>query len=106
MGPRDGNGRVHDRAGNLRLVYGTPDWPDFVVLAVSEVRQFGAESIQVIRRLRAMLERLIQSVPEPRRPPLQAELAILGKSVERNFPDEEDRRLAMEADFQGIGGSG
>jgi uncharacterized membrane protein len=90
----------------LRLVYGTPDWPDFVALAVSEVRHFGAGSIQVIRRLRAMLERLVQAVPESRRPPLRAELATLDKSVRRTFPDEEDRRLATEADFQGIGGSG
>ena len=35
-------GRVRDRAGKLRVVYGTPDWPDFVMLAVSEVRQYGA----------------------------------------------------------------
>lgn len=100
------DGQVNDRAGRLRLVYGTPDWPDFVALAVSEVRHFGAGSIQVIRRLRAMLERLVQAVPESRRPPLRAELATLDKSVRRTFPDEEDRRLATEADFQGIGGSG
>jgi uncharacterized membrane protein len=100
------DGQVNGRAGRLRLVYGTPDWPDFVALAVSEVRHFGAGSIQVIRRLRAMLERLVQAVPESRRPPLRAELATLDKSVRRTFPDEEDRRLATEADFQGIGGSG
>ena len=98
-------GRVRDRAGNLRLVYGTPDWPDFVVLAVSEVRQFGAGSLQVIRRLRAMLEHLMRVLPEDRRPPLREELALLGRAVERTFLDEEDRRRAMEADYQGIGGS-
>ena len=32
--------RFADRMDN-RVVYGTPDWPDFVLLAVSEVRQFG-----------------------------------------------------------------
>jgi uncharacterized membrane protein len=97
-------GRVRDSAGILRLVYGTPDWSDFVALAVSEVRLFGAGSLQVIRRLHAMLQRLIESVPEARRPPLRAELALLGKAVERTFYDEEDRRRAMEADCQGIGG--
>jgi uncharacterized membrane protein len=97
-------GRVHNAAGTLRLVYGTPDWPDFVALGVSEVRLFGAGSLQVIRRLHAMLARLIASVPEGRRPPLRAELALLGRAVERTFPDEEDRRRATEADSQGIGG--
>jgi len=100
------NGHACDAAGNLRLVYGTPNWPDFVALAVDEIRHFGAGSLQVIRRLRAMLERLCESVPEPRRPPLRAELALLGKAVQRTFVDEEDRRRAMEADYQGIGGSG
>src|SRR5262249_3103098 len=30
------DGRVRDPAGELRLVYGTPNWADFVMLAVSE----------------------------------------------------------------------
>ena len=34
-------GVAHDRDGKLRLVYGTPDWPDYVTLAASEIRHFG-----------------------------------------------------------------
>jgi uncharacterized membrane protein len=98
-------GRVRDRAGNLRLVYGTPDWADFVMLAVSEVRQFGAGSLQVDRRLRAMLEHLLEVLPDERRPPLRQELALLGNAVEREFQDEEDRRRARVADYQGVGAS-
>ena len=98
-------GQVCDRDGTLRLVFDTPDWSDFVMLAVSEVRQFGAGSIQVDRRLRAMLEHLIEVLPENRRPPLDQELALLCASVNRSFDDEEDRRRASIADFQGMGGS-
>ena len=98
-------GRVRDRAGNLRLVYGTPDWADFVMLAVSEVRQFGVGSLQVDRRLRAMLEHLLEVLPDERRPPLRQELARLGNAVEREFQDEEDRRRAKVADYQGVGAS-
>ena len=98
-------GQVRDRSGTLRLVYGTADWPDFVMLAVSEVRQFGASSIQVGRRLHAMLDRLIELLPEARRPALEQELALLGATIHRSFADEEDRRRAGVADFQGIGGS-
>jgi uncharacterized membrane protein len=98
-------GDVRDTAGKLRLVYGTPDWPDFVILAVSEVRQFGAGSLQVHRRLRAMLERLMEVLPEPRRPPLQKELTLLGRAIKREFDDEEDRIRASIADNQGVGGS-
>jgi uncharacterized membrane protein len=98
-------GQLCGRTGRVRLVYGTPDWPDFVLLAATEVRHFGASSIQVARRLRAMLERLVNVLPEDRRPPLREELALLAKAVERSFHDEEDRRRAGVADFQGVGGS-
>ncbi|HJZ59627.1 MAG TPA: DUF2254 domain-containing protein [Gemmataceae bacterium] len=98
-------GIARDRDGKLRLVYGTPDWPDYVMLAVSEIRHYGAGSIQVGRRLRAMLENLIRELPADRRPPLEEELALLGSAVERGFRDEEDRKRAGVADYQGVGGS-
>jgi uncharacterized membrane protein len=98
-------GLVRDRDGKLRVVYGTPDWPDYVTLATAEIRHYGEGSLQVIRRLRAMLEHLIASLPEDRRPPLQAELALLGNVAGRCFQDEEDRKRAAVADYQGIGGS-
>lgn len=98
-------GVARDADGTLRVVYGTPDWPDYVTLAVSEIRHFGAGSLQIDRRLRAMLEHLIRELPEERRPPLEEELALLGKAVERGFRDEADRKRAAVADYQGIGGS-
>jgi uncharacterized membrane protein len=98
-------GTVRDRDGKLRVVYGTPDWPDYVTLAVSEIRQYGEGSLQITRRLRAMLENLIKALPESRWPPLQQELALLDRAVKRKFPDEEDRTRAGIADYQGVGGS-
>jgi uncharacterized membrane protein len=98
-------GVVRDPDGAPRVVYGTPDWPDYVTLAVSEIRHFGDGSIQVDRRLRAMLERLIRDLPAARRPPLEEELALLGSAVERRFRDEVDRKRAAVGDQQGVGGS-
>jgi uncharacterized membrane protein len=94
-------GRVHDHDGELRVVYGTPDWPDYVMLAVSEIRHYGEGSLQVDRRLRAMLEQSIRELPEARRPPLEEELALLTTGVRRGFKDEEDRKRAGVADYQG-----
>lgn len=99
----EGVGR--DADGKVRVVYGTPDWPDYVTLAATEIRQYGEGSLQVMRRLRAMLEHLMAALPESRRPPLQQELALLNNAVLRKFPDEEDRRRAGVADHQGVGGS-
>jgi uncharacterized membrane protein len=97
-------GIVRDAAGRIRLVYRTPDWDDFVHLAVTEIRHFGAESIQIARRLRAMLENLIQTLPESRAALLHHELTLLNRSAERFFSEPEDRALAEISDFQGVGG--
>jgi uncharacterized membrane protein len=97
-------GRVYDASGRLRLEYRTPNWEDFVELAVTEIRHFGGQSIQVARRLRAMLENLIQTLPESRAFLLRQELVLLHRSSERSFTEPEDRARAEVSDFQGVGG--
>lgn len=99
------NEQVRDAKGQVRLLYRTPDWEDFVTLAVTEIRHFGGSSIQVARRLRAMLEDLIQSLPNVRAALLRRELALLHRSAERFFTEPEDRALADVSDFQGMGGN-
>jgi uncharacterized membrane protein len=98
-------GREADRTGRLRLVYRTPNWEDFVHLSVTEVRHYGRDSIQIQRRMRAMLENLIASLPDLRAPLLARELALLDASSKRMFPDHDDQLLAETSDLQGIGGS-
>lgn len=98
-------GRVFDGQGKLRLLYRTPQWEDFVMLAVSEIRLFGASSLQIPRRLQAMLEHLIAVLPEARTPALRQELALLHNAVERGYLEAEDRRRAETGDRQGLGGS-
>jgi uncharacterized membrane protein len=97
------NRRVHDAEGQLRLVYRTPAWEDFVQLSVTEIRQFGANSIQVARRLRAMLENLIDTLPKERALPLRRELTLLQRSVEHSFSEPEDKAMADIGDLQGLG---
>jgi uncharacterized membrane protein len=95
--------RVRDRDGCVRLVHRTPAWEDFVQLAVTEIRHFGGESIQIARRLRAMLENLIQILPEQRAPLLRQELILLHRSAQRFFLEPEDQALAEVSDLQGVG---
>jgi uncharacterized membrane protein len=97
-------GLERDAIGRIRLVYRTPDWEDFVHLAVTEIRHFGGVSIQVARRLRAMLEDLIRTLPDERGTLLRQELNLLHRSAERFFSEPEDRVLANVSDFQGVGG--
>ena len=97
-------GRETDHNGKLRLVYRTPNWEDFVLLAVTEIRQYGRDSIQIVRRLRAMLENLIETLPERRDPMLRLELTLLEASAKRTFFDLYDQALAETGDLQGMGG--
>jgi uncharacterized membrane protein len=99
------DGQARDREDALRLVYVTPAWADYVLMAVSEIRQYGAGSLQVDRRLRALLNHLTEVLPEERRRPLQEELRLLDCSVERGFRDEEDTKRAGVDDYQGVGGN-
>ena len=97
-------GLVHDSTGQLRLVYRTPDWEDFVGLAVTEIRQFGANSTQVVRRMRAMLENLIPLLPLHRSSVLRQELDLLKSTVDQGFAVAQDRKRAGFPDSQGLGG--
>ena len=98
-------GQMRDATGQLRLVYRTPDWEDFVGLAVTEIRHFGKDSIQVARRMRAMLEDVIEALPPHRAERLRQELDLLHRSVERGFFEPEDRARADTGDSQGMGGT-
>ena len=98
-------GRAVDGQGRLRLLYVTPQWDDFVILAVSEIRLFGANSLQISRRLKAMLEHLMGALDEARAPVLRQELALLQSAVKQEYRELEDRRRAEVGDRQGLGGS-
>jgi uncharacterized membrane protein len=97
-------GRVCDAAGKIRLVYPMPGWEDFVHLAVTEIRHYGGNSIQVVRRMRAMLEELIRTLPEERAPSLLQQLEMLNSAAERFFLEPGDRALSGVGDVQGMGG--
>ena len=80
-------------------------WEDYVSFAVDEVRHFGVEQLQVMRRLRAMFEDLQRVVPDERKAVISRELALLARAVKRTFPDALDQERASEPDEQGIGSS-
>jgi uncharacterized membrane protein len=100
-----GRGYALGRRGQVRLIYRRPNWDDFVLLGTTEIRHYGRDSIQVQRRLRAMLKDLMETLPAQRMPILQKELDLLATSTKRTFQDVDDQHLATEGDMQGIGGS-
>jgi uncharacterized membrane protein len=106
VGQRDlGDGKLRDGKGTVRVIFPTPDWKDIVHLAVSEIMHYGADSVQVIRRLRAMLTDLLEHLPEQRAPEISAHLEMLDRVVTRTFIDPVERELAMSGDYKGVGGA-
>ena len=93
-----------DRSGQIRVIFRTPNWDDFVYLAFSEIRYSGSNNLQIVRRMRAMIENLVQTLPPNRRESLLRQLSLLDREVERIFTYPEELALARVADAQGLGG--
>lgn len=98
------HGEYRDSHGEVRLTLPTRSWRDYLELGVAEIRQYGATSPQVCRRLRALLVDLETSVPPANRAAVAEQLVRLDRAVATSFHDTEDRRFASLEDSQGIGG--
>ena len=86
------------------MIVRTPNWDDFVHLTFSEIRACGANNLQIVRRLRAMIENLNETVPGHRQRELQEQSTLLDQEIERLFRYPQERALARMADSQGLGG--
>jgi uncharacterized membrane protein len=95
---------ISDKSGQLRLVFRTPNWEDYVHLAFSEIRSCGSNNLQIVRRLRAMIQNLLQTLPAHRHPALHQELSLLEREIAKHFAYPEELALAAIADAQGLGG--
>jgi uncharacterized membrane protein len=96
-------GAIHDGQGDLRLVTPHPSWEDFLALAFDEIRVYGASSVQVMRRMKALASDLIDFLPEERRKPLLRQQRRLNATIARSFETAEEKREASVEDRQGLG---
>ncbi|MBA2549844.1 MAG: DUF2254 domain-containing protein [Nocardioidaceae bacterium] len=97
------SGHHHDATGTLRLLAPTLHWDGYVRVAFDEIRQAGAGSPQVSRRLRAALDDLLSMAPPDRRAALEHQLTLLESLAAVAAHDDADRRAAMVPDPAGIG---
>ena len=98
-------GDFRDPQGKVRLTVIFPTWEDFLVLAFDEIRLYGATSVQVMRRMKALLSELFSILPEERRPALDYWQERLQLTIESTFRDKEDILDASHEDRQGLGSS-
>ena len=86
------------------LVIPMRSWEDYLALGVTEIREYGSSSIQVMRRMRAMLEELRRDVAPHHRRAVDEELARLDATVASAFGQSVDLDRARIADAEGMGG--
>jgi uncharacterized membrane protein len=96
-------GAIRDSGGTLRLVIPHPSWEDFLILAFEEIRFCGATSVQVMRRMKALVSDLILALPQERQEPLQHYRLRLDATIAKHFENTEDRQEASTEDRQGLG---
>jgi uncharacterized membrane protein len=96
-------GEFRDNHGYLRLVVLFPSWEDFLRLALDEIQFYGASSVQVMRRMKALINDLIAALPEERRAALRYWEQRLSSTIARSFPDMDEKLEASVEDRQGLG---
>ena len=96
-------GRHWDDDGKLRLVVPFPTWDDILRLAFDEICFYGATSVQVMRRMNALVADLSRAVPKERRPALESLDVRLKAIIARSFVDSDERLEASKQDRQGLG---
>jgi uncharacterized membrane protein len=96
-------GAFCDSAGDVRVLIAFPDWEDFLRLAFDEIQSYGASSIQVMRRMKAVVTDLISVLPEERQPALRKWQLRMQTKIERSFIDQDDKLEALADDRQGLG---
>jgi uncharacterized membrane protein len=96
-------GAFRDQSGTLRVVVQTPEWEDFLRLGLDEIEFYGAQSVQVMRRMRALLGDLLAEMPNERRPALVYWNDRLQATIARAFGDAEEALVATRQDRQGLG---
>ena len=105
IGAVDFRPREPAEAGMGRVLIRARGWEQYLALGVTEIRDYGASSVQVARRLRAMLEELHEAVLPEHRPAVEDELARLEAAVTVALASSPDLDRAREADRQGLGGA-
>jgi uncharacterized membrane protein len=97
-------GYARDADGVLRLIFPMPTWEDYLVLAFDEIRHYGADSVQVMRRLRSALVGLADSVTADNRiKAVQQYIKQLDLTVDRSDLAADDQETARQEDRQGLG---
>ncbi|WP_433891177.1 DUF2254 domain-containing protein [Streptomyces sp. CA-111067] len=94
---------IRDADGTARVTLARPGWDVLLDLALAEILLYGADSLQIQRRLRALLDTLTRAAPQPRATSFAAYRAALNRTAQ-TLPDPSLTTTATTPDPQGLGG--
>jgi uncharacterized membrane protein len=97
---------VVDARGAPRGLVPAPRWADYLELGLTEIRRYGHDSPQVVRRLAALYDRLGDMADAGEQSRIELERRLLRDAVARVFPDDEERAIVELPDRLGLGGAG
>jgi uncharacterized membrane protein len=92
-----------DEDGRPRARVVAPTWSAYVELGLMEIRRYGADSPQVVRRLHALYDRLCDIAGDAQRGRVDLERRLLAEAVGAAFPDTEERGIVERPDRLGLG---
>jgi len=92
-----------DREGNVRLLVPILRWDDVLCLAFDEICSYGIGSVQVMRRMNALLADLKIALPEERQAGLTEWQVRVKAKIFSFYPTDEERAEACKEDRQGLG---
>jgi uncharacterized membrane protein len=96
-------GEISDNNGEIRVVFKTPDWKDYLQLGLVEIMHYGAKSIQVQRRIKALLTDLQKTVSADRAEVVYSFTGLQAQLIQQSFDYEPFRQLASVPDREGLG---
>ena len=103
-GRRPGPSILIDDAGRSRARITAPRWSAYAELGLMEIRRYGADSPQVVRRLYALYDRLSAAAEDgDARERIELERRLLDQAADAEYPDPEERRLVAQPDRLGLG---
>lgn len=90
-------------SGDALLHHPVRTWADYVCVGTDEIRHFSADCLQVLRRLRALFERLAWLCSPEQAAALRDRLTTMDAHAATHWTQPLDRRLALRPDAQGLG---
>lgn len=102
---RDLGDRCHfGSRGEPRVLWSAPDWDPLLDLSLTEIRHYGLGAPQVTRRLRAVLDSLMQIAPPARHAAVRRHITLLEEGLAHAYDGPAEREHAATPDHIGLGG--